>query len=119
MKSLAPVQGQPKGLQILVKHWFINYQFPHKVYEDLRRILKQESIWFAAYLNLNNNNRSKTQEPDENTINSLTKKRILKVRESILNNKFSWVKVKKVWKPKSIVGVGEKNTTPFKAKKKS
>lgn len=96
MKSLAPVQEQPdtpKGLQILAKHWFTSYQSPDRIYYDLRGILKQESIWFAAYLKLKNNKGSKTQGPDEDIIDSLTKRRILEIREAVLKNEFSWIGV--------------------------
>jgi len=92
MSSLAPVQEQnetPKGLQILAKHWQTSYQNPNRIFCDLRGILKQESIWFAAYLKLKSNKGSFTQGPDEDDIDSLTKKRILEIRKAVLKNKFS------------------------------
>jgi len=46
--NLAPVQEQPveipKGLQILAKHWFTSYQFPERVFHDLRGLIKQETL---------------------------------------------------------------------------
>ena len=79
-KSMAPVQKQPpKGLKILAKHWFTSYQSPDRIYYDLRGILKQEFIWFAAYLMLKNNKESKTQRPAEDIIDSLTKKITLEI----------------------------------------
>lgn len=96
MSSLAPVRlfssipvETPKGLKILAKHWQTCYQNPNRIFYDLRGILKQESIWFAAYLKLKSNNGSFTQGPDEDDIDSLTKKRILELREAVLKNKFS------------------------------
>lgn len=103
MKNLAPVQEQPdipKGLQILAKHWLTSFQSPDRIYYDLRGILKQESIWFAAYLKLKNNKGSKTQGPDEGIIDSLTKKRILEIREAVLKNEFSWIGEREIMKPK-------------------
>jgi hypothetical protein len=92
MKSLAPVQEQPdtpKGLKIIAKHWLTNYQSPQRVYYDLRGRLKQESIWFAAYLKLNNKKGYNTQGPEVDIIDSLTKRRILELREAVLKNEFS------------------------------
>lgn len=99
IKSLATVEEQPvilKGLQILAKHWQVCYFTPNRVFYDLKGILKQESIWFAAYLKLKSNKGSKTQGPDEDTIDSLTKKRILELREAVLSNKFSWIGVREI-----------------------
>ena len=77
---MAPVQKQPpKELKILAKHWFTSYQSPDRIYYDLRGILKQEFIWFAAYLMLKNNKESKTQRPAEDIIDSLTKKITLEI----------------------------------------
>lgn len=101
--SLAPVQEQPeipKGLKILAKHWMTCYQTPDRVFQDLRGILKQDSIWFAAYLKLKSNKGAKTQGPDEDIIDALTKKRILELREAVLKNKFSWVGVREILIPK-------------------
>jgi hypothetical protein len=102
-KSPAPVEEQPvipKGLQILAKHWQVCYSTPDRIFNDLRGILKQESIWFAAYLKLKNNTGGKTQGPDEDIIDSLTKRRILELREAVLNNKFSWIGVRELMIPK-------------------
>lgn len=102
-KSLDPVEEQPvipKGLQILAKHWQVCYSTPNRIFYDLRGILKQESIWFAAYLKLKSNKGAKTQGPDEDIIDSLTKKRILELREAVLSNKFSWVGVREIMIPK-------------------
>ena len=99
-----PVEEQPvipKGLQILAKLWHVCYSNPNRVYYDLRGILKQESIWFAAYLKLKNNKGAKTQGPDEEIIDSLTKKRILELREAVLSNNFSWIGVREIMIPKS------------------
>lgn len=101
--SPAPVEEHPvipKGLQILAKHWQICYSSPNRVFYDLRGILKQESIWFSAYLKLKSNKGAKTQGPDEDIIDSLTKKRILELREAVLSNKFSWIGVREIMIPK-------------------
>lgn len=98
-KSPAPVKKQPvlpKGLQILAKHWQVCYSTPNRVFYDLRGILKQESIWFAAYLKLKNSKGAKTQSPDEDIIDSLTEKKILELREAVLSNKFSWIGVREI-----------------------
>jgi group II intron reverse transcriptase/maturase len=102
-KSLAPVEeqpGKPKGLRILAKHWHVCYSTPNRIFNDLRGILKQESIWFAAYLKLKNNKGAKSQGPDEDVIDSLTKKRILELREAVLSNNFSWIGVREIMNPK-------------------
>ena len=103
IKSLVPVQEQPeipKGLEILAKHWMVCYNSPHRIFYDLKGILKQESIWFAAYLRLKNNKGSKTRGPDNDILNSLTKKRILEIRHAVLNNQFTWTGVREILIPK-------------------
>ena len=103
--SPASVQKQPnipKGLQILAKHWYTCYKNPDRIFYDLKGILKQESIWFAAFLKLKSNTGSKTQGPDmtEGIIDSLTKKKILELREAVLKNNFSWIGVREIMIPK-------------------
>lgn len=103
-KNLTSVQKSaveiPKGLQILAKHWLTCYKFPEKVFHDLRGILKQESLWFAAYLKLKNNKGSNTPGPDGQVLNSLTKKRILELRQAVLKKEFSWIGVREIKIPK-------------------
>ena len=98
--NLALVQGQeveiPKGLQVLAKHWLISYQSPNKIFYDLRGILKQESLWFAAYIKLNSNKGSKTAGPDGEIIDYLTKSWILELREAVLKNEFLWSGVSEI-----------------------
>ena len=92
MSSLASVLVQneiSKGLQILAKHWQTCYKNSNRIFYDLRGIIKQDLIWFAAYLKLKSNKGSFTQGPDEDDIDSLTKNRILELREAVLKNKFS------------------------------
>lgn len=102
--SPAPVEEQkknvPKGLRVLAKHWQIcnSLQKRNKVFYDLRGILKQESIWFAAYLKLKSNpfQGHLCEGPDENIIDSLTKNKILELRETVLSNNFSWIGVREI-----------------------
>ena len=106
-KNLVSVEKQPvetpKGLQFLAKHWLISYQNPERVFYDLRGILKQESIWYAAYLKLilKGNKGSKTPGPDGQILDSLIKTKILELREAVLKNKFAWVGVKELMIPKA------------------
>jgi len=63
MSSLTPILVQneiPKGLQILAKHWQTCYKNPNRIFYDLKGIIKQDSIWFTAYLKLKSNKRSFT-----------------------------------------------------------
>lgn len=102
-KNLAPVEEQPeipKGLRLLAKHWDVCYKTPDRIFYDLRGLLKQESIWFAAYLSLKSNKGAETPGPDEGIIDSLTKKRILEIREAVLTNNFSWTGVREILIPK-------------------
>jgi retron-type reverse transcriptase len=50
---------------------------------------------------LKNNKGSKTQGPDEDIIDALTKKRILELREAVLKNEFSWIGVREIMIPKN------------------
>uniref|UniRef100_UPI0023F2B125 reverse transcriptase n=1 Tax=Cyathus jiayuguanensis TaxID=380660 RepID=UPI0023F2B125 len=101
--NLAPVQEQseiPKGWRFLAEHWLTCHKNPDRIFDDLRGILKQDSIWFAAYLKLKSKKGSKTGGPDEDIIDSLTKTRILEIREAVLKNKFSWIGVRELMIPK-------------------
>ena len=102
--KLATVEAHPvaipKGIRILAKHWQTSHQFPNRVFYSFRGILKQESLWFAAYLKLKGNKGSKTPGPDDLTIDSLTKSRILELRQSVLKREFCWTGVKEILIPK-------------------
>lgn len=87
----------PKGLRILAKHWMVCYQSPKKVFYNLKGLLKQESIWFAAYLKIKKNKGA--PGPDNLTINSLTKKRILKLRAAVMNK--GWTGNRQILIPKA------------------
>ena len=103
--KLATVEAHPvaipKGIRILAKHWQTNHQSPNRVFYSFRGILKQESLWFAAYLKLKGNKGSKTPGPDRLTIDSLTKSRILELRQSVLNHEFCWTGVREILIPKA------------------
>lgn len=108
--STAPVEEQKifqkksKGLRVLAKHWQICNSNPNKVFYDLRGILKQESIWFAAYLKLKSNPFS------HKCPCSLTKNKILELRETVLNNHFSWIGVREIMisKPGTLASINDR-----------
>lgn len=52
--------------------------------------MKQESLWFAAYVRVKSNLGSETPGPDFETMGALTKKRILELRLAVYNNNFNW-----------------------------
>ena len=58
--------------------------------------MKQESLWFAAYVRVKSNKGSETPGPDFETIDALTKKRILELRLAVLNNNFNWKGVRQI-----------------------
>jgi group II intron reverse transcriptase/maturase len=97
---LAPVVELPKDFEVIAKHWWICHQNRDKVFRDLRGLLKLESLWFAAYIKLKRNKGSKTPGPDSVSIDSLTKKRILEIRELVLHRNYEWIGVKQVNIPK-------------------
>ena len=99
-KKLAPVVELHKDFRILAKHWMVCHQDKSKIFKDLRGLLKLEGIWFAAYVKLKRNQGSSTPGPDMLTINTLTKKRILEIRDVVLKGKFEWIGTKEVLIPK-------------------
>lgn len=64
-------------------------------------ILKQESIWFAAYLKLKSNQRAKVQSPYKNSIDPVMKFKLLELRKAVLSNHFFWTEVKETMISKS------------------
>ena len=112
---LAPVQGQqvetPKGLQVLAKHWLINYKSTERIFYDLWGILKQECLWFAAYLKLKSNKGSQTPAPYGKIFYYLTKSIILELSKAVLNNEFVWtgdreIVISKAEKNKNFIPLG-------------
>lgn len=104
-KKLVSVQKQPevipKGFEILAKHWFVNNKNPTKIFNDLKGLLKLDSIWFAAYLKITKNKGSKTPGPDGFIIDSLTKNKILEVKTAVLKKEYNWIGFKRIMIPKA------------------
>lgn len=96
-----PQNAIPKGLQILAAHWKTCFDKPEKVFYDLNGLLKQESLWFAAYIRIKSNKGAETPGPDFETIDALTKKRILELRQAVLNKSYQWKGVRQISIPKS------------------
>ena len=99
INKLAPVQEQqviPKDLLILAKHWKVCYNNTKRIFGDLRGLLKQESIWLAAYLRLAKNKVSKTLGSDYDTISYLTKNRILENRDLVLAGMYLWTGIRRI-----------------------
>lgn len=89
-----------KEFEILAKHWINCKNNPERIFNDLKGYLKLDNIWFAAYLKIKANNGSKSVGPDNLGINSLTKKRILELKQYVLNNQYEWTGVKRIMIPK-------------------
>jgi group II intron reverse transcriptase/maturase len=89
-----------KEFEFLAKHWLICKNNPNRVFYDLKGFLKLDAIWFAAYLKIKSNRGSKTVGPDNLGINTLTRKRILEIKEYTLKNQFTWTGVKRIMIPK-------------------
>lgn len=103
--KLVSVRRQPdpritKDYETLAKHWFNCYQDTNRVFADLRGLLKLDSIWFAAYLKLKKNKGANTPGPDFDNIDSLTRKRILEIKQAVLKKEFSWTGVRQLMIPK-------------------
>ena len=103
-QNLVPVEGQkakmPKGLEYLAKHWFVCYNSPDRTFYDLRGIIKQDSLWFMAYIRLKGNKGSNTPGPDAFGIDTLTRKKILELKQSVLDGSFKWLGVREIMIPK-------------------
>lgn len=99
-RKLVPVVELNKDFQILAKHWKTVHQNPTKVFRDLRGLLKLEYLWYASYLKVKRNKGSATPGPDSSTIDTLTKKRILEIRDCVLKGNYTWVGTKEVLIPK-------------------
>jgi len=82
-----------KGIQVLAKHTFISSQSPDRIFYDLRGVLKQKSLWYAAYLRLYSSMGSQTAKTPE-TIDDLTISIILKVYRAVLKNEYVWTAVR-------------------------
>ena len=102
-RKLVPVVELNKDFQILAKHWRVANRDRTKVFKDLRGLLKLENIWFAAYLKIKgfaSNKGSATPGPDLQTIDTLTKRRIIEIRAAVLKKEYTWFGTKEVLIPK-------------------
>lgn len=79
-----------KEFEILAKHWKSNFENKNRYYKELKGYLKLNAIWFAAYLKIKANRGSKTIGPDNLGINTLTRNRILELKECVLSNNYTW-----------------------------
>lgn len=99
-RKLVPVVELHKDFQILAKHWMTVHQNPSKIFKDLRGLLKLEYLWYASYIKIKRNKGSATPGPDSLTIDTLTRKRILEIRDCVLKKNYNWVGTKEVLIPK-------------------
>jgi group II intron reverse transcriptase/maturase len=98
--SVQSQQEIPKSLRILAEHWKVCYNNQGKIFPTLRGIIKQNGLWYAAYIKLRRNSGSNTPGPDGETITALTHNRILEIRKSVLDNTFKWTGVRQIMIPK-------------------
>ena len=99
-RKLAPVVELHKDFRILAKHWWVCHKNRGKTFKSLRGLLKLNSLWFAAYLKLKKNKGSGTPAPDLKGIDTLTKAKILEIKQIVLKREYDWVGVKEVMIPK-------------------
>jgi retron-type reverse transcriptase len=99
-EGLEPVQeliaDKQKGLLFLAKHWKTCLENQNRIFYDLRGLLKQEALWIAAYKKLSGNKGATTPGPDGLNINSLNFRKVLQLRNAVLQNKFTWLGTREV-----------------------
>lgn len=89
-----------KGYENLAKLWFRSFQNPKVVFKDLGYFLKLDEVWFVAYLKLKANKGSFTRGPDNETLNDLTKTRILELKSAVLAGRYEWTGTRRIEIPK-------------------
>lgn len=99
-KESVPVVELNKDFNILAKHWRVIYNNPDKPFKDLRGLLKLDSLWFTSYLKIRRNKGANTAGPDTGTINELTKKRILEIKDIVMKGEYEWIGTREVLIPK-------------------
>lgn len=98
---IVQLQGEyPKDFELLAKHWINCKNNPNRIFNDLKGYLKLDSFWFAAYLKIKANRGSKTVGPDYLGTNSLTRRRIIELKDYVLSNKYDWSGVRRIMIPK-------------------
>nr|YP_003204913.1 endonuclease [Millerozyma farinosa]CAY39283.1 Endonuclease, COX1 group II intron encoded [Millerozyma farinosa] len=90
-----------KEFEILTKHWINCKNNPNRIFKDIKGYLKLDNLWFAAFTKIKANNGNKTVKPDNLGINTTTRKRMLEVKQYVLNNQYEWSGVKRMMMPKS------------------
>lgn len=99
-KKSVPVVELNKDFNILAKHWRVIHKTPNKIFEELRGLLKLDNLWFASYLKIRRNKGANTAGPDTGTIDELTKKRILEIKDIVMKGKYEWIGTREVLIPK-------------------
>jgi group II intron reverse transcriptase/maturase len=83
----------------------LSSQKPDSKIDGLMRLMKHPELWVAAYIKLRPNKGSMTPGGDEGTIDGTSKKYLLQLRDSVLENQYDPGRIRRVNIPKPRGGI--------------
>jgi group II intron reverse transcriptase/maturase len=89
-----------EGVNPLVQLWISNVGKRDRSYKSLSGFLKNLDVWILAYAKLSTNPGSMTAGPDKQTIDGTSIKKIIALKDAVLNGSFEWGGIKRVYIPK-------------------
>ena len=90
------LEENTKDFESIIKHWRNCLKTPNKVFSDLKGFLKRDSIWFAAFTKVMGNRGSKTVGPDNFSVNTFTRSKILEIKRQVIKGTWIWNGIKRI-----------------------
>ena len=94
------VPQRREGVKPLLQLWISSRRKRDQSYKSLSGFLRNLDIWILAYAKLSANPGSMTAGPDEETIDGTSIKKIIALKDAVLNGSFEWGGTKRVYIPK-------------------
>lgn len=94
------VPQRREGVNPLLQLWINSRRKRDQSYENLSGFLKNLDLWIIAYAKLSTNPGSMTAGPDGQTIDGTSIKKIVALKDAVLDGSFEWGGTKRVYIPK-------------------
>lgn len=94
------VPQRREGVNPLLQLWISSRGKRDRSYEDLSGFLKNLDLWVIAYAKLSANPGSMTAGPDKQTIDGTSIKKIVALKDAVLDGSFEWGGIKRMYIPK-------------------
>ena len=94
------VPQRREGVNPLTQLWISSRGKRDRKYDNLSGFLSNLDLWIIAYAKLSTNPGSMTAGPDKQTIDGTSIKKIVALKDAVLDGSFEWGGIKRVYIPK-------------------